>query len=424
MCTWKSSLNHHVKCRKNSFGSSEFCLFHNPNKNEEEAKLFWDIINFPNYRNLLESLVNGENPILPNLIILTANFDIKNRGDMTGFVFPELNKENGKYSMLANDYHEINFGDWFPVILRFDEAIFNCSITFGNFEFLSFASFDHTTFNKYVNFRKATFNLDAYFKNVKFSNVIDNTEPVFKGTKFLGNKFEFIGDRGAISFKGIEFDDDTAFLLKVDFGTTGYGETSYRVAKKQALNNHNYKLADQYHYQERHYRHHNGFEWKDFIQLKLKGWDKLYYIFNERGREQFFSYLRETVSKYTIGYGLKPFRLLYWCTLIIFLFPFLFMFHGLYVLEYSEVGNATYTKYINYNFDLCQLNRNFDSDFILQFIEDYSKAWFYSVSSFSTASFGTIPINLGGQILTFIEMGLGVLFFGLFTATYLNKISR
>lgn len=413
------------KCWRHTWGDSDYCLFHKPKKTHSEATLFWDVINYPNYKSLIENLFTSgfefkhyEKRILSTGFVSAETYKMTN---MSGFIFPKKNQNSNKII-----FESFNFSypslDPLSLHLRFNNAIFECPVSFNNYQFLGSVSFIGTEFKQGFTFKNASFHINVEFKNVK-GRISDVNFP-FKNAKAIGYYFVIEDDKiPYFDLNEIEFGRDVDFQLKIKKtkDDSGFGEPLYRIAKKQATDNGNYAKASEYHYWERYYR--------DIEKSGLKVlFTKNFYRTSKDARRNTLSEIKQklkgTFSRKLVGYGAKPWKALIWGAFIIPVFAFIYLFTGLSIYHHDSSTGLTKNIILQYSIDISQFTQNLNYSFQKQFWNDYLESLFYSASSFSTASFGSIPLGGASQFFTTLEMALGIILFGVFTATYLNKLLK
>ena len=106
--------------------------------------------------------------------------------------------------------------------------------------------------------------------------------------------------------------------------------------------------------------------------------------------EKFFDLL----SKYTIGYGEKPWRLIITTLIVISLFAFLYMFCGV-----KNSGSTFISISLN------DINRYS----IKELIKRYIDLWYFSTVTFTTLGYGDLTVSTGiGKVLVCLEAFIGI----------------
>ncbi|MCA6214638.1 hypothetical protein GQS78_10380 [Thermococcus bergensis] len=151
----------------------EYCIFHKPNKSEEEAKEF--------YRKFLERF----QPRVEEIEIGIKRFVFEKKVEARGFVFPEIPNEPLEY--------EDAYGNHWREIFSFEWAVFENGADFGYADFrnAAYLSFDVISFqNDFLSFEYAMFKGKANFENAIFT-VARFTRAQFDHGRFTEAKFEY-----------------------------------------------------------------------------------------------------------------------------------------------------------------------------------------------------------------------------------------
>ncbi|WP_072890976.1 ion channel [Tepidibacter formicigenes] len=396
ICKWKSKHNtkNIVKCRRDAYDDSGYCLFHKQNKTKKENEIF-------------NKIINGE--LKSELYIWNSK---ENIFDFRGFVFDE----EIKFSDFKN---YINKED---AVFDFSEAIFGKNVYFDNFQFKHDVYFSHTEFKRIVSFKNCIFEGNCIFKKTKFRTT-SNISPFYKA-KFIGQHLIFKDIENGLKFDGIIFSQNTRFILdNVEYDKVNYlnGRNAYRIAKNQSNIIGDYHEVGRYYYKERWYNGKMIFPSISFWNRNGEGLKKLV-LFKSIKQKKHYKHiipkLMDLTAKHVVGYGEKPQNVLFLSFILISVFAYLYMIAGLkiniytnYIIDSQEI--------IKYNLDdLLKGN-------IKQFFKDYLQAWYFSIVTFTTVGYGDIiPINFWGKILSSIEMFLGVTVVAAWTSTLVRKISR
>lgn len=396
---FKRKDNTDIYCIIETYGSSEYCLFHNPNKTATEANLFWEVINYNRYNETVDDLLNGRistpSPELTRIISTKMRFD--HLSNMQGYIFPKINggiKFNAQYPIQYPNNQKYNF----------DDAIFECDIYFDDYIFNSVATFRNTIFKNEASFHNTIFREAVIFENPHFQYASTHSIFRFKRAQFLGHTFEYKSYEFGENFTGIEFGDTTIFNLDIKDRGNGSCKNAFRIAKMQAYKIHDNLNASEYYYKERFYRYNH-----------LQCWDNL---------KDTFTIIGDDFNRWSIGYGEKPWRLFRPATILIFLFPIFYLFTGFNSSSINSLNGESSSTILNYKFSLSNIGQNFNLDFLSEFFKDYFEALFFSICTFFAQTYGSAPINGLGQFFVSIQMFFGVLFFSLFTAIYLNKLLK
>nr|MBI9047500.1 pentapeptide repeat-containing protein [Anaerolineaceae bacterium] len=279
ICKWKSK-NGRYACKRSIFGDSEYCLFHKPEKNEVEGKIFWKIINWDcnaglssrditilnkyefrtklrqdelreldikirqvDDRNFTEFDEREPNfhQIRKIVVEQKINADIwRNGPNFRGFVFPEypsghhivFNYQNRSAPYIAYD---------------FTEVIFESEANFSNYHFISNVVFRNTVFKGWVIFTNSIFERNCSFIEIERINPSSpgGTKP-FGNTKFMDNLY-VKNCQLVSSLRGASFSDQTDIILEeMDFQNQDFKEKTYRIAITQAKRTGNEDLVKKY----------------------------------------------------------------------------------------------------------------------------------------------------------------------------------
>ncbi|WP_040328211.1 ion channel [Clostridium ihumii] len=121
-----------------------------------------------------------------------------------------------------------------------------------------------------------------------------------------------------------------------------------------------------------------------------------------------YSKLKSTLSYYICGYGEKPFRTFTVSLFIVLFCAFIYIFAGI----------ETSSGMIKYSL-------NMNSILNLMFIKDFFYCFNFSLVTFATVGYGNvIPIGVISNIVSDLEITLGVLMVGIWTSTIVRKMTR
>ena len=334
-CKWESNHEPSLKCLRRA-DSSGYCIFHKKDKSREENSLF-------------------------TYLIMKENIS-----DFRGFIFEDdfIIRDVIKY-----DYLKLNF----------DEAIFKKKAFFNKFEFKKSVTLNYTEFKGYITFESSTFMENLELTRTKFNKKYIANK-VFEKVSFQGQAFIITSAKNLPRLEGIIFSPCTKFILRyVRYSKSNglYGKINYRIARTQANIIGDNERIGYYYYNERNY-----------ASKIMKPRD--YPRFSTYLNEKFFDLL----SKYTIGYGEKPWRLIITTLIIISLFAFLYMFCG--------VKNSAST------FISISLN-DINSYSIKELIKRYIDLWYFSTVTFTTLGYGDLTVSTGiGKVLVCLEAFIGI----------------
>ncbi|NJE60431.1 hypothetical protein E3E51_01455 [Thermococcus sp. 21S7] len=247
-------------CRMERFGNcdpetadQEYCIFHKPNKSEEEAREF--------YRKFLERF----KPRVEEIEVDGTTLVFERPVDARGFVFPKIPRSVGFSFEYTTFKEDVNFSHGiFESGVSFMESIFMGNAKFDHvtfkrnayFPFVTFLEgvsffasvflddvhFDRTIFSKgsekYLNFMWVRFKGDAYFHNCSFRGNVDSRDTIFHKTayfsrstfdgwvKLYGATFKGETDFSECSFLRDFVVTDANFFETVSFAGSKFGESS------------------------------------------------------------------------------------------------------------------------------------------------------------------------------------------------------
>ena len=334
-CKWTSSHNPKIKCCKKA-DSSGYCIFHKENKSREENYLF---------------------------IYLIMKDKIS---DFRGFIFEDdfIVRDVIKY-----DYLKLNF----------DESIFKKKVFFNKYEFKKNITFNYTDFRGYVSFESSVFQENLEMTRTKFNKKYIANK-AFEKVHFNGQAFVITSVKNLPRLEGIIFSPCTKLVLryvKYSKKYALYGKINYRIARTQANIIGDNERIGYYYYNERNY-----------ASKIMKNSD--YPKYSAYLNEKFF----DSLSKYTIGYGEKPWRLLVTTIIVISMFAFSYMFCGVKNSSGNIIG-------LNVN--------NINSYSIKDIINIYLDLWYFSTVAFTTLGYGDLAVTTFlGKLLVCIEAFSGV----------------
>jgi hypothetical protein len=454
MCNWESK-DKRIRCDRKSLISSDFCLFHKPNKSDEEIKLFWRIINFRIFSQSITDLQNQfytkrgvnsaiseqlsiernniensnfsseekSNPNFKNLkneiVSLYYESKISGRGNMSypdfnGFIFPKTDTFEYIFNYIYNPSTDGT--------IIFKECIFEGFISFFGFNFLGKTTFEECKFNRGVIFTKSIFH-----HNVSFINSSLNTGyrihgcGMFQDTKFIGRKVLFDKVDGLIEFDS-DFSEKTDFDLirmsyPTDYGTASFGEKAYRLAKIQKSRIGELDKAADYNYLEKCYKGYQILPEPYFWDKGQKGFKKIQifnYLKNDNAYKKIRPKIIDLIFKYSIGYGEKPNRALRMLSILVFVFALIYMFIG----DIKVNSNL-----INYNLGFSE--ELLSIEYWNKVLRDFGNCLYFSIVTLTTVGYGDITSSSGiGKFFSGLEMFLGVTFVGAWTATLLRKLIK
>lgn len=350
-CKW--SLKEEMSaCCKYEADSSGYCLFHKQSKTNEENKKFIKSIK--------------ENKI----------------SDFRGFIFEEEFNIN---EVIDYEYEKLNFSD----------SIFKKKAIFSGYEFRGEVSFNNVKFEDCVTFINSRFLGNCNFYKTFFNKSCIN-EKIFEKVKFKGQNLVINNVENLPRMDGILFSGVTKFILRdteYERDDYLYGKINYRIARNQAHKIGDHERIGFYYYKERAYGSHI-----------MKASD--YPTNSEYVCAKFF----DRLSKYAIGYGEKPWNILFITILIISVFALLYMFSGIRTLDYKIIG-VDISNIGSYSFK--------------EIISSYVDLWYFSMITFSTVGYGDmIATTMLGKILVTIEVFFGVTIGATWASVVIKRMIR
>lgn len=299
---------------------------------------------------------------------------------------------NGYSNYVFNKASSVNIGEIIKenINIDFSNSIFEDDIAFDGYEFYGDVIFDNVKFMKSISFRNCIFHGDCIFINVEFNEDI-KSKKIFIKSKVKGQHFIFKNIKNIPRLDGMRFSGCSKLVLEdlsFDKKDYDYAKLVYRIARNQANSIGDYERIGHYYYLERYY---GG------KTLKRENFNSIgEYISNK---------CFDLLSKYTIGYGEKPFNIFIISFFIISIFAFIYMATGI-----QSVND------INTNISIKE-----NSNFIISYID----AWYFSMATFSTVGYGDMVASTSlGKILASIEVFLGVTMAASWASVIIKRMSR
>jgi uncharacterized protein YjbI with pentapeptide repeats len=188
-CQWVSPS--HKGCEREAHGDREYCIFHLPEKKDDEIEQFAEALHkeIESQREKDSTALDSEGFHFPRRIDLLEMFGAKN-------ISPPTIEQQLYFGNCTFDE---------PVVA--EEAQFLSHVMFGNARFREGVSFFGCIFRGVADFCYATFERDAWFSSTQFH------EALFTSAKFRDCSMfpdcEFSGDA---NFPGAVFQDDSSFM--------------------------------------------------------------------------------------------------------------------------------------------------------------------------------------------------------------------
>lgn len=350
-CRWSSKINSELVCNHEA-DESGYCIFHKKNKTKEENDKFIALIK--------------ENKI----------------SDFSGFVFECKFNIN---EIIDYGYKELNF----------TETTFIKEALFNNYIYKGKIIFNNTNFLDFTTFINSKFLYTCIFNNVIF-NPRHANKKIFMGVNFTGQNLVMNSVHNLPRMDGIKFDEYTkVVLLDVDYEKEYYinGKINYRIARNQANKIGDHERIGYYYYKERAYGSKN---------IKVED----YPTYRDYLSSKFF----DALSRYTVGYGERPWNILIVSIVTISVFALLYMFIGIKTLNNELIGISL--KTINTNS-------------LVEIINTYIDLWYFSMVTFTTVGYGDMIVTSTiGKILVSLEVFFGVTIGAAWASVIIKRMIR
>ena len=291
----------------------------------------------------------------------------KKISDFSGFIFEENFNIN---EVIDYSYKELNF----------TETTFIKEALFNNYIFKGKTIFNQTNFLDFTTFINSKFRYTAIFNNVIFT----------------GQNLVISSVYNLPRLDGIKFDDYTKFiLLDVDYEKEHYinGKINYRIARNQANKIGDHERIGYYYYKERAYGSKN---------IRVED----YPTYRDYLSTKFF----DALSKYTVGYGERPWNILIVSVMTISIFALLYMFIGIKTLNNELIGISIKT--------LSQHS-------LVEILNTYIDLWYFSMVTFTTVGYGDMIVTTTiGKILVGLEVFFGITIGAAWTSVIIKRMIR
>ena len=216
------------------------------------------------------------------------------------------------------------------------------------------------------------------------------------GVEFTGQNLVISSVYNLPRLDGIKFDDYTKFiLLDVDYEKEHYinGKINYRIARNQANKIGDHERIGYYYYKERAYGSKN---------IRVED----YPSYRDYLSTKFF----DALSKYTVGYGERPWNILIVSVMTISIFALLYMFIGIKTLNNELIGISIKT--------LSQHS-------LFEILNTYIDLWYFSMVTFTTVGYGDMIVTTTiGKILVGLEVFFGITIGAAWTSVIIKRMIR
>ena len=223
-----------------------------------------------------------------------------------------------------------------------------------------------------------------------------SNKKIFMGVEFTGQNLVISSVYNLPRLDGIKFDDYTKFiLLDVDYEKEHYinGKINYRIARNQANKIGDHERIGYYYYKERAYGSKN---------IRVED----YPTYRDYLSTKFF----DALSKYTVGYGERPWNILIVSIMTISIFALLYMFIGIKTLNNELIGISIKT-----------LNQHS----LVEILNTYIDLWYFSMVTFTTVGYGDMIVTTTiGKILVGLEVFFGITIGAAWTSVIIKRMIR
>lgn len=350
-CKWSSKVNNELTCSYEAHENG-YCIFHKKNKTKKENE---------------------------EVIKLIKK---KKISDFSGFIFEE--------NFSINDIVNYNYNE-----LNFTETIFIKEALFDNYTFKGKTVFNNTKFLEFTTFINSKFLYSTVFNNVIFNKKYSK-EKVFIGVVFKGQNLVIDSVHNLPRMDGIKFDECSKFiLLDTKYEKEDYisGKINYRIARNQANKIGDLERIGYYYYKERYYG-----------SKTIKASD--YPTYKDYLSSKFF----DGLSKYTVGYGERPWNILIVSVLTISIFALLYMIIGVRTLD-NELIRISIDELKHYS--------------LIEILDTYISFWYFSMVTFTTVGYGDMLVtSIIGKILVSLEVFFGVTIGAAWASVIIKRMIR
>lgn len=220
------SFSDYYACTELALEDSDYCLFHKPNKTEDEAKSFQEKIK--------DKLRTKNHNFIGHYFTRDVDFtkqvfDIE--ADFAGSTF------HGHAEFTKS---------FFTGGGLFDKSTFEKGVSFREATFERSTTFAESTFEISANFRGSTFKEDAYFYKSTLAGSVNFKKTTFEGAAYFREATFW----GYVDFAGSTFESVIDFR-NVTFKDNAFAKEVYRIAKTYSQRQGEYTLAGEYYYKER-----------------------------------------------------------------------------------------------------------------------------------------------------------------------------
>jgi len=226
------------ECKEETLPNSEYCIFHKPNKNEDDAREFYEKF-LKKFKHRIEKFhkkgKETERFVFEETLNCRRYIFPKTPDDVKSFFLYAIFKGNVEFSMATfNGYTgfldvifkgDASFlGTTFERSVEFGGTTFKGDVGFSNAIFKRDASFLGTTFERSVEFYGVVFERYANFSVTTFERYASFSGTTFEeGAEFWNSIF-----KGDVGFSGTTFDGYTGFRETIFKGDVGFSDASFK----------------------------------------------------------------------------------------------------------------------------------------------------------------------------------------------------
>jgi len=328
--------------------------------------------------------------------------------DFAGWRFPE-DPDGVGFKNISFSHAQFD-GTTFGGDARFDRATFKGDVSFDGATFRGHAAFGAATFEGDTSFEGATFEGSASFE------AMFEGDTWFAGAKFGGEVlFDRVTFQGDVWFYGATFKEDVLFYAaKFERSATfelaeagsvhllypwdtprpfrypEAGESAYRLAKRCAQRQGNYRRAGHYHYAEQ-----CAINSRDRKRACWRPWRRNFW---KRRKSPLWAWGEFLVGRLLFGYGERPLRVLIAAVAVILCWAAVYWFGG--VVAVTPEGGQIVTCH------------------------EFTASLYFSIVTFTTLGYGDLrpPPNL--RLVAGAEAMLGAGLMALFIVSLARKFTR
>ena len=449
-CKWHSPDGRH-RCKRPVYGNSDYCLFHKSDKDEAEGKLFWKVIHYNPFAGFtkvelekqasLTHLYHQNRPEFErwegHLLEKSRQAEILNfsEAEQADSGFDELRNRVKTLYMQSKTRPWSEFMNYMGFIFPAGEdecfSAFNFPADYPSGSLTAYYDFSYARFEgrvffiRYVFPKMVSFEKTEFCQAVMFQECVFSGTAIFKGTKSLSNNmmgyhlFEsslFSG--GIVIFEDLEqldltkttFSRDTRLQIRNVLSKRPRAASEvYRRAQEQCVVSGQFKEAQEYQYLSLEC-HRNGLMHEEISDVGknfaycLKKPSHVVEAFKNLWifRSELKNYLLATVFKWTTGYLLRPWRVVFTMMIVILCMSAIYPFVGISYID--DVGiRKTVTPSVG----------------------GFGLSIYFSVVTFTTLGYGDFsPCTDLARVFCNVESFLGIILPGLLVVSLAKQVLR